>query len=65
MPGFFEVRLRNGLQEYIAIDDVASVMSRIGGGTIIHRKTTDRPILVDVDLSVVVAAMGGGDDRAA
>jgi hypothetical protein len=65
MPGFFEVRLRNGWQQYIAVDDVASVAARGGGGSIIHRKTVDRPILIDVPLSEVVAAMGGGDDRAA
>jgi hypothetical protein len=61
--GFLQIQTRMGFRAMIAIREIQSVRKRTEGGCSIHT-TNGSPILIDVPMKVIIAAMETGADDA-
>ncbi len=63
--GFLEISLRNGWCGLLSVNEILSVKPRTEGGSVIHLRSAERPILVSVPVDLVIAAMEGAVDETA
>ncbi len=60
--GFLEIVLRNGWRGLLSANEILSVKPRAEGGSVIHLRSAERPILVSVPVELVIEAMEGAAD---
>jgi len=59
--GFLEIETAGGWQALLSPDEIQSIRGRREGGTCIHTVNGKRPIMLDLPVAAVLAALKGGD----
>jgi hypothetical protein len=59
--GFLEIETSSGWQVLLSPGEIQSVRGRCEGGTVIHTVNGQKPIMLDVPVTQVLAALKGGD----
>ena len=59
--GFLEIETASGWQVVLSPGEIESIRGRREGGTCIHTVNGRRPIMLDVPVTQVLAALKGGD----
>lgn len=57
IAGFVQFRLRNGYQGMLAVNKIANVFPRQEGGTRLFIEDQTKPILLDLSVEYVMAAL--------